>query len=111
MVHAVETVVKGKPIQHLAGEVACMIIGVIHVAAVVLPVVDADDTPNTVMVRNKNENDEGFPVQIDQYALCGKKHDEFGYILPVPRWFLFAHSFGKRTLIAHDIKNHAMKKE
>src|SRR5690606_3627740 len=63
VVDPVQAVVEGPPVDRSTNEVARMVVGVIGVATVVLQVVDRDDAPSRVDVRNQPNKESLLPVE------------------------------------------------
>src|SRR5580692_1334818 len=85
VVDAVETIVQGEEIEDLAHEIPRVVVRVVLVATVVPKVVDLDDPPHCVEVRDEYEEQRLLPAETDERDLDGPNDDRLEHELAVPR--------------------------
>ena len=111
MVHAVIAIVEGPPAEELSGEIPRMIHGMVNVTAVVLQVVDTDDSPRCCEMRQIPIEKHPLPVQEQQCDGDADEHRSFNMELPSPGRIALSHRLNESPFAFQYRRRHGEEKE
>jgi len=111
MVRAVIAVVKQKPIQERAGEIARMVVGMVFIAAIVLKIISTHNAPSRIVMRDDHKQHRTFPVQENEKHFHSQYQYHFSQILPKPSGVLRSHFVCETKFRFQDFARHGGEKQ